>query len=587
MKNILISVFLILSISYFEPAYAEVSIWCVGDCEKIAPYDKSEKKNLFWDGDENVVKIYGARNEYVSFQVIIKALNESLSGVTVLADEFRGKDAGIIEASNIDLFKEHYLKVTVPSSFDGKPVDEAQIGVYPTQMIPFRSGRKTIMPFKIEKDQNQPIWVDIYIPEDAVAGEYESVFTIVSDGKEPVKVRVILTVWDFMLPHETHFRTYIYYGSEQLRWAFGYNDSGYPEFRALEDKFFQMAHQHRLVLCPNLEMEWGYDKFEKYWSERGRGPYIDGSAYTKRVGKKTPVNTWVIQIDDFDHEPEYQRLGKEALRFFAEKNVPDILMLYVYDEPCSKKNYDFIRERCDWVHKALGKKLPCMVTVPIKPPERSWGSLVGYVDIWNSGDSVLQDVRARQKAGDKIWTYNMGWGGGPYVDTSGLAGRTHAWMGWKFDIEGWMFWDSCYWIDTHSLRDKNGNKISGGEINKNPAQYSTNVWKDPMTYDQMRRPGYRESDAMRLNGDGVLFYPGEYIGLQEPISSFIMKSLRRGLQDYEYMWLARSMGKEKEVASIVDSVIIAPKKWNKDVNAWYTARMELAKVILSASKGAK
>lgn len=579
-KKLIILFILISGILSFKQARAELIVWCTGDSQKVKPYDNVEEKNFFWDGEGKIVRLYGAKNEYVAFQIVVKADDDKLSAVNVTANDFRNEDK-IISKEYIDLFREHYLKVTIPSSSDMIPVQDAQTGEYPTQMVPFYA-RKMGAPFDIEKGRNQPVWVDVYIPEDAYPGDYESYFTITAEGEEPIKVKAILTVWDFMLPHQTHFRTYIYYGSEQIRWAFGHNDSAYPGFRKLEDEFFQMARQHRLNLCPNIEMDWGWDekRLEKYWVERGRGIYIDGSAYTERAGKGIPANTWVVQIDDFDHKQEYQRLARAVVEFFKEKALSNILVLYVYDEPRSKKNYEFIRERCQWVHEALGKELPCMVTEQIKPENLLCGSLVGYVDIWNSGGSTWSDMKKRMAAGDKIWTYNMGWGGGPYVDTPGISGRTQAWVAWKFGFDGWMFWDSCYWIDTGNLRDRSGRRISWEEINANADKYATGVWENAMTFDQMKRPGYLEQDAIRLNGDGVLFYPGAEVGLEEPISSFVMKSLRRGLQDYEYLWLLKNKGNEKDIQSIVDSLIPAPRKWNKDVNAWYGARIKLAEEIL-------
>ena len=578
MKNIFLSLVIVFCISSVTEANSE--IWCVGDSQKVKPYDKAEEKNFFWDGREKIVRLNTAKNEYVAFQIVVKALGEELSGVNIMVDDFRGKNE-VISKENVDLFKEHYLKVENPSSSDAKPVPGAQVGEYPTQMIPFYAP-KGGAPFDVECDRNQPIWVDLYIPENAAAGEYESYFTVITGDKELIKIKVLLTVWDFTLPHQTHFRTYIYYGSEQIRWAYGYNSSHYPAFRWLEGKFFEMARQHRLNLCPNLEMKWGYDKFDEYWNKRGRGIYIDGSAYTERVGKGIPANTWVILIDDFDHKPEYQRLSKATLKYFAEKGLSDILMLYVYDEPSSEKHFNFIKERCEWVHEAVGRELPCMVTTPIKSGGLFKGPLEEHVDIWNSGGSSLRDMERRKRKGDKIWTYNSGWGLGPFVDTPGISGRTQGWVGWKFGFEGWHFWDSCYWIDTGNLRDEDGRKVSFGEVNSNPDKYATDVWENAMTFDQMKRPGYLEKDALRLNGDGVLFYPGVKVSLKEPISSFIMKSLRRGLQDYEYLYLAKELGKERETESVVNSVIPAPKKWNEDVNAWYEARIKIAEIILSA-----
>ena len=60
-----------------------------------------------------------------------------------------------------------------------------------------------------------------------------------------------LTVWKFTLPHETHFRSYLYTGPENLRWghhkSVSWDD---PSMMPLYDAYFQMAHQHRLNFLP-------------------------------------------------------------------------------------------------------------------------------------------------------------------------------------------------------------------------------------------------------------------------------------------------------------------------------------------------
>jgi hypothetical protein len=66
----------------------------------------------------------------------------------------------------------------------------------------------------------------------------------------------------------------------------------------------------------------------------------------------------------------------------------------------------------------------------------------------------------------------------------------------------------------------------------------------------------------RINGDGTFFYPGqdnlfpaESRNLAGPLSSIRAKNWRRGAQDYEYLWLAKQAGLEKEMTSILNSCI--------------------------------
>ena len=78
------------------------------------------------------------------------------------------------------------------------------------------------VPFDVWKGQNQPIWVDVFVPAGTAAGEYRGLFTV-SLGNVPeqfgirtdsvvtktVSIPVTLTVWDFTLPdgptHRNHF----------------------------------------------------------------------------------------------------------------------------------------------------------------------------------------------------------------------------------------------------------------------------------------------------------------------------------------------------------------------------------------------
>jgi hypothetical protein len=87
-----------------------------------------------------------------------------------------------------------------------------------------------------------------------------------------------------------------------------------------------------------------------------------------------------------------------------------------------------------------------------------------------------------------------------------------------------------------------------------------NVFVNPLTYED------------RINGDGTFLYPGkdalfpeEDRNLNGPLSSIRAKNWRRGAQDYEYLWVARKMGLEKEIEKIVNNCIPA--------GAWDAAKL--------------
>ena len=124
-----------------------------------------------------------------------------------------------------------------------------------------------------------------------------------------------------------------------------------------------------------------------------------------------------------------------------------------------------------------------------------------------------------------------------------------------------------------------------------------NVWADPITFDNRGQPN--KSDFGYLNGDGVLFYPGqekvhpeEDRGIEGPVSSVQLANLRRGLQDHLYLTIARERGQ----TAVVDDVLraIVPRVFSdagptvgfaETGDAFEAARRKLADAIVSA--GAK
>jgi hypothetical protein len=100
-----------------------------------------------------------------------------------------------------------------------------------------------------------------------------------------------------------------------------------------------------------------------------------------------------------------------------------------------------------------------------------------------------------------------------------------------------------------------------------------------MNFDESRKQGYPLNDSLRINGDGLLYYPGHDLGFDGPVASYALKSLRRGAQDYEYLWLLKKAGKEKDSDAIVATVCPADGVWNDDAEAWDKARLDLAKLL--------
>lgn len=158
-------------------------------------------------GDARSAKISAARNEYEPLRVIIHASSQELTDVRVTAADLTGP-AGRIAATNIALFREHYIDIFQPS-----PRSKAPTGWYPDALIPFGSGNSDddsidngavakypSQPMNVEPGTNQGVWVDVYIPRDAAPGEYSGIISVMANGALLGSIPLTVRVEPFALP---------------------------------------------------------------------------------------------------------------------------------------------------------------------------------------------------------------------------------------------------------------------------------------------------------------------------------------------------------------------------------------------------
>src|SRR5215813_15477429 len=180
------------------------TIWAVNDGEKIGRDDlnnPNKKQNSAWDGRK--IKIFGARNEIVAFQVIVEAGAEGIQQLGISLRELRrengsgritykapAKDPTDYVGRPIQLFSVNYMYVEKPSHADwvfkpgslSAPADAT--GWKPVQLVPenAKPGRGGF-PVRVNALQNQAIWIEIYLNRNLSAGIYNGNVEITADGK--------------------------------------------------------------------------------------------------------------------------------------------------------------------------------------------------------------------------------------------------------------------------------------------------------------------------------------------------------------------------------------------------------------------
>jgi hypothetical protein len=280
-------------------------------------------------------------------------------------------------------------------------------------------------------------------------------------------------------------------------------------------------------------------------------------------------------------------------------NAPDAeYFLYLIDE-----SGDFARIN-SWAqalnnNPGVGRQLMSFATLklpealPYTPELDIFASRidVGVVDEWQSAaDAVHADP------GKRVFLYN---GARPAsgsfgIEDEGVALRELAWGQLKKNIDRWFYWESTYY---------NNYQAGAGQ---------TNVFQRAQTFGQFSRVDavVGETGWNYSNGDGVLFYPGtdsvfpgESYAIAGPIASLRLKHWRRGVQDADYLALARQIAPVR-VQEIINRMVpkvlwengvndpadptwvLCDISWSTDPDAWEAARAELAALIEAGAPAA-
>ena len=567
-------------------------VWAVDDGEKVFrddlnhPLKAGGTGNPVWDGA--TVTLFAARNEAVAFQLILEANSEGVGSVDVVVSDLTGSNGGTIRGSHplpapndylgvgVELFTEHYLNVTQYSYNDpvcGGFYTTAEAnphitGWIPDALIPFAAAAgKGGAPFDIAPDTNQGVWVDIYVPKGVPAGSYTGTVTITVSAAPAAEIPLELEVMDFTLPEENHYKSMVFYSRENIAARHNTGCCTQEMWDTILD-YHRMAHRHRLELIGSGD-----------WEEIEHiGGTITGGAFTAADGYEGPgegIGNSLFSVHTYgasfgETEAQY-RANSDAWVNWFDANAPNVeYFLYLTDEP-GPDMYDWIRDRGSWIdnNPGPGHRLPVFISRwPIT-------ELIGSIDIWCMQSpwydpGVIAAARAR---GEKAWVYAGNRPQTPMdvMDEYGVAMRLKPWIAYKCDVRRWFTWESSHWY-------ANRNEV--------PNDAPKNVFADPLTFYCGGPGGYG-------NGDGTMFYPGEDNVFPDqdrefpgPMSSIRMKMYRRGVQDYEYMWLATRNGYGAEVQSVLDSALphvmwdaVSVPDWSNS-NADYEAiRRQLAGLI--------
>jgi hypothetical protein len=319
------------------------------------------------------VQLSAARGEYEPFQIVVQAPLGNLNNVNVKVSDLKGVNGSVINQSNITLYREHYIKLDRPSHPGWSANPTRGKGWYADGLIPFvdpdtgediQDADLDAVPFNLAAGTNQPIWVDIFVPQDTVPGDYQGKFTIESD-RGVSEGQIDLTVWNFTLPTQPSI------------------DSSFDiwENRGIEAQTLML--QHRLMPSQRIK-------------------YPDPQAAFKRLGVKS------VRLDSFWSGANYHTCQMSPAPSVndlkeAANQYPSDLLKFVYsaDEIDLCQNLEQpLKQWGENIHQAGLKHLAVMKPRP---------DLYDVIDIWVVNPLMYAEARTEiaeaKSQGDDIWFY--------------------------------------------------------------------------------------------------------------------------------------------------------------------------------------
>ena len=491
-----------------------------------------------WLDDSDKLCLEGIKGDVAAVQVMVTA-KKDVSSFELKAGELKHENGSdVIAAENFEILAERYIEVANPSAQSISA--NCFIGWYPDALVPM-SAYKAKKDNKIKKSENQGIWLNVTIPEDASAGTYKGTMKLDLDGAK-LDLPVSVKVYDVSMPSEIHAKTSfnIWYGEiekgEELTDENGNEiDWGkiYYDFLVSKRITPQLTEYMSIVYVSGNN----YSKFVSEMVDLARNEKVT-SYRVPYAGKSDPDVGNVVDYDkmvamltamaekniELKQDGEDVDLFKKAYFYFASE----------IDEP-KPSNYGAVRY-CDRAVanakkavapllndypelKASLLKIPHVVTATVDCLQGN--EIVGGVQTWCSeaqrySSEVLSDIKARKQSklkysiGEGFWIYMTMTSKNPFpslqTDENLLSPRTTFWMNSYYGIDCYLYWNVC-----------NYSKYIGEFIRRD-------IWNDPNTY-------------YSVNGDGQILYPGSKYGLKTPISTLRLESLRQGTEDYEYLYL--------------------------------------------------
>ena len=466
--------------------------------------------------DEDGIEIFGAKGEADSGQFVVRP-TENVTSYDVTITDFKS-GANTISATQVEICKQVYTYCSL-----GRYTGDLKSGYYPDAIIPIEyiqaEGED-----KIKAGENQGFWLNVRVPQDAVAGDYTATVTLTYNKTGKITVPVKLTVYDFVidaLPYITAgtpiYKDWLHYGE--------LTDSN-EMFNTYMDVLVEYNCQPTTL--GGREVEEHINFLREYYDRLTvfRIPYKSHSNTENDWGFLEAMLERMIEVSIEDGINYFEKAFYRFDLFYDEYN----------DVAWRKPLIRPLIAGCDELEERLVQKYVNEGKLQADDPiatcllglrhgitnTKGWDE--EFADIFNMYivsfgglhyTSVLEEFTSLQKNNDLLlWGYGC-IGTGDYPEP-GLeindylpSLREAMWLDYQYDIEGFYTWNVngyCNWL-----------------------YYTPFGWA---IIDDLYTTAAHEGLS---SGDGYLLYPGAPYGSPKPFGSVRMATIRDGVDDHTYM----------------------------------------------------
>ena len=501
-----------------------------------------------------------ARNEVESAQMILTP-NFKVDSFELTMNDLTSEKGNIIPAWAFEVFVQHYIAVegagnyanygqfeTLDSGWLNKEYSDnlyhpragesAPNGVYPDALIPqdaaIANGVNTVA-----AGNNKGIWVNLNV-QDAAPGTYTGFATLNVNGSD-MQIPVSVRIYDVEIPDEVHsiMSTGIWW--DQLQAGEGYMN------QTLADSYYDYLISKRISPWNRYNYWYTTEGLVTNVVEMASNPgipayllyYTTDSADIRKVDRASVVTTLTALIN------------KNIELVNAGNNVDLFAKAYFYftnvDEPAGGSNaptYAQVQAAINVLDSVKGELASMLDAYPgLKESFLDIKNVVTgpnptddafYIDgcpdyskssaLTSTYDSVIYcpqfqymqtaEQRAIYANDEDVWWYGCCHPVAPYptfhYNTPLVNNRALGFMMYEYDIAGMVYSSVNYW----------GSYTDGGIA-------LHDYWN-----------GYESGTP----GDQILVYPGSDYGVDGPIGSMRIETIREGSEDYEYLWLLERFG---------------------------------------------